>query len=270
MGFTVKRHGNTFDVYDGERLFTSCVYEPEYIRPFMGPVFASNGESYTRCVPHHEKHPHQRSVFIGVGDVNGVDCWNEEGENKGKMVLTDVLQAEGGETATVSVRLAWKSVDTDEPLVDEIRTFVFVHTENGIAVSVHLAFIASYGDVTFGKTKEAGPLGIRMADALRVDDGGVFINSEGGVNENACWGKDALWCNYMGRLSGKPVGIAAFDRKSNTRYPTAWHIRNYGLMAANNLLFKGEEHIPQGETLRYDYLICFWEDAFDAQRFSEA
>lgn len=265
--FTVKRHGNTFDVYDGERLFTSCVYEPEYIRPFMGPVWTSGGESFTRCASHHEKHPHQRSVFIGIGDVNGVDCWNEVGENKGKMLLTSVLCAQGGETATVSVRLVWKAVDTDAPLVDEIRTFTFEKKEDCIAVGVHLEFIAAYADVTFGQTKEAGPLGIRVADAIRVDDGGVFVNSEGGVNEKVCWGKNAKWCNYMGTLSGKTVGIACFDRTSNTHYPTAWHIRDYGLMAANNLLFKSAEHIAEGEHLSYDYLICFWEGAFHAKQY---
>ena len=270
MSFTVKRHGDTFDVYDGERLFTSCVYEKEYIRPFMGPVYATNGESFTRFTPFHPEHPHQRSVFIGIGDVNGVDCWNEEGENKGKMILSDVLQTEDGETATVSVRLAWRAVDTDEPLVDEIRTLKFAHVENGIAVSVHLQFIASYGDVTFGQTKEAGPLGIRVADVLRADREGVFVNSEGGVNEDACWGKDAKWCNYMGRLAGKTVGIAAFDCGTNSHYPTAWHVRNYGLLAANNLLFKSAEHIPQGETMRYDYTICFWEDAFDPKQIMNA
>ena len=267
MSFTVMQHGNTFDIYDGDRLFTSCVYEPDYIRPFMGPVYASNGESFTRCVPHHEKHPHQRSVFIGVGDVNGVDCWNEVGENKGKMVLSSVLKAEGGETATVSVCLVWKAVDTDTSLVDEVRTFIFEKKEDCIAVGIHLEFLAAYGDVTFGQTKEAGPLGIRVADALRVDDGGMFVNAEGGVNEAACWGKNAKWCNYMGTLSGKKVGIAAFDRASNTHYPTAWHIRDYGLMAANNLMFKSEEHIPQGKTLCYDYLVCFWEDSFSAKQY---
>ena len=268
MSFTVKQRGNTFDVYDGDRLFTSCVYETAYIRPFMGPVYATNGESFTRFAPHHREHPHQRSVFIGVGDVNGVDFWSEEGVNNGKMVLSSVLKAEGGETATVSVRLVWIAMDTDEPLLDELRTLTFEKKEDCIAVSVQLEFIASYGDVTFAQTKEAGPLAVRVADVLRVENGdGTFVNSEGGVNEAQCWGKSAKWCNYMGMLGGKKVGIACFDRKTNRHYPTDWHIRDYGLMAANNLLFKSAEHIPQGDTLRYDYLICFWEDAFDPKRY---
>lgn len=270
MAFIIKERAHSFDVFDGDRLFTSVVYEPDFVRPFMGPVYTSFGDSFTRFEPFHREHPHQRSVFVGIGDVNGVDFWNEVGENKGKMVLDSILRAEGGEKATISVKLIWKTIDSERPLVDEIRTICFEKTADCIAVSLHLKFIAAYGDVTFGETKEAGPLGIRVADALRVDDGnGTFVNSEGGINEEQCWGKVAKWCNYYGTLSGRIVGIAAYDRKNNPRYPTAWHIRDYGLMAANNLFFKGPEHISAGETLEYDYLICFWEDSFDPKQYED-
>ena len=269
MRFTVEQNGRTFRVYLDGRLFTSCVYESDYIRPFMGPVFASDFSQFTRFEPHHAEHPHQRSVFVGVGDVNGVDCWNEKGDNKGAITLDSVLEARGGETAVVSVRLVWSAIDDGRKLVDEIRTLRFEKKPDCIAVYIRSEFIASYGDVTFGQTKEAGPLGIRVADALRADKGGTFVNSEGGVNEDECWGKTAKWCNYYGTVGGKTLGIACYDRPTNTRCPTAWHIRNYGLMAPNNLLFKGEEHIESGGTLRYDYLLCFWENAFDPKEYED-
>lgn len=269
MAFTVEQNAQTFRVYLDGRLFTSCVYGPEYVRPFMGPVFASDFTQYTRFAPHHPEHPHQRSVFVGIGDVNGVDCWNEKGAGKGRMTLDSVLEAHGGETAVISVRFVWSAIDDGAKLVDEVRTIRFEKKPDCVAVHHSSAFIASYGDVTFGQTKEAGPLGIRVDDPLRADRGGTFTNSCGGVNEGDCWGKTAKWCNYFGTVNGKTLGIACYDSRSNTRYPTAWHIRDYGLMAPNNLLFKGEEHIKQGETLRYDYLLCFWEDAFDPKKYEE-
>lgn len=269
MGFTVVQRGLLFDVYADGRLFTCCNYSSEYVRPFMGPVFASDGTQFTRFVPFHEEHPHQRSVFVGIGDVNGVDCWNEKRENTGTIALDSVLEVRDGETAVVSVRLVWSAADDGRKLVDEIRTIRFEQKPDCIAVVICSTFAASYGDVTFGQTKEAGPLGVRVADELRADRGGTFTNSEGGVNEDECWGKTAKWCNYFGTIGGKTLGVAFFDRRANTRYPTAWHIRNYGLMAANNLLFKGEEHIRQGESLQYEYLLCFWEDAFDAKKYED-
>ena len=269
MGFSVVRSGQTFDIYADGRLFTSCVYAPEYVRPFMGPVLASDGTAITRFAPHHEEHPHQRSVFVGIGDVNGVDCWNEEGGNKGKMTLDSVLDVREGATALVSVKIIWSAIDNGGKLVDEIRTIRFEKMRDCIAVTHRSVFCAAYGDVTFGQTKEAGPLGIRVADALQVRNGGTFTNSEGGVNEAACWGKTAKWCNYFGTVNGKTLGVACYDRSTNSRYPTAWHIRDYGLMAPNNLLFKGAERIPRGKTLQYDYLLCFWEDAFDPEKYED-
>ena len=269
MSFSVEQSGQTFRVYLDGRLFTSCVYEPEYVRPFMGPVFASDFKQFTRFEPHHAEHPHQRSVFVGVGDVNGVDCWNEKGEGKGKMTLDSVLDVRGGDTAVISVRLVWSAIDDGRKLVDEVRTIRFEKKTDCVAVYITLTFFATYGDVTFGQTTEAGPLGIRVADALRADRGGVFTNSEGGVNEDACWGKTAKWCNYSGSVNGKTLGIACYDRPSNAQYPTAWHIRNYGLMAPNNLLFKSTVQIPQRQSVRYDYLLCFWEDTFDPKKYEE-
>ncbi len=269
MSFSVIQKGQTFDVYMNGRLFTSCVYEPDFVRPFMGPVYAADGAQFTRFAPHHKEHPHQRSVFVGIGDVNGVDCWNEEGANKGRMTLDSVLEVRSGETAVVSVKLIWSAIDDGRKLVDEVRTIRFEKKPDCIAVYLRSSFHASYGDVTFGQTKEAGPLGIRVEDAIRVDNGGTFTNSEGGVNEDACWGKTAKWCNYYGAVNGKTLGVACYDRRSNAQYPTAWHIRDYGLMAPNNLLFKGAQHIEHGNMMRYDYLLCFWEDTFDPKKYED-
>jgi len=61
---------------------------------------------------------------------------------------------------------------------------------------------------------------------------GHIINSEG-VRDEATWGKRAAWCDYYGPVEGKIVGIAIFDHPQNPRHPTWWHVRDYGLFAAN-------------------------------------
>ena len=53
------------------------------------------------------------------------------------------------------------------------------------------------------------------------------------------------------------MGIAAFDHPDNERYPTAWHVRDYGLFAANNLYFKGGLTIHGGDSLTYRFRILF-------------
>jgi hypothetical protein len=52
------------------------------------------------------------------------------------------------------------------------------------------------------------------------------------VGEKECWGKQSKWCDYSGPLDGKTAGIAIFDHPGNVA-PACWHVRAYGLMAAN-------------------------------------
>ena len=86
----------------------------------------------------------------------------------------------------------------------------------------------------------------------------------GGVNEDETWGKRAPWCDYSGVVGGHTVGIAIFDHPSNFRYPTYWHVRNYGLMTANPFALSyflpdegidGAHTLPAGESMAFRYAL---------------
>ena len=265
MSFELKRTGNDVDVFLDGKLFTTCVNSADFKSPFMGPVLTKDGISFTRPDYHHREHPHQRSVFIGIGDVNGTDFWNEDGKPLGLIRVQNVSTSGDGKTAAVSLNSIWQG-RRGKKFLDEERVYSFSKvSDTCVRVDISLKLTASYCNIKFGKTKEAGPLGIRVADEMRADCGGSFVNSEGGVNEEGCWGKTARWCNYSGVVSGKKIGIAAFDHAGNERYPTAWHVRNYGLMALNNLYFKGGYKLKKGESAVYNFTICFWEGSFEPE-----
>ena len=76
-GVSLIEKKDSIDVLIEGKYFTSYVYGGGYAKPFVGPVVGSNGESYTRLDFKTPEHPHHRSVWIAVGDVNGVDFWNE-------------------------------------------------------------------------------------------------------------------------------------------------------------------------------------------------
>lgn len=270
--FNIERNGNTFSVFCDGALFTKIVYDDNCIRPYMGPVYAADGTEFTRAYKKAREHPHQRSLFVGIGNVNGTDFWNEprlKNRTNGEIKLVSATEPVNGERATISITSVWQKPD-GEKVIDETRTFAFSKDgENVTRVDLTIEFTASYGKVEFGKTKEAGPLGIRVTKQMTVDKKGRFTNSEGGVNEEGCWGKPAAWCNYMAELHGRKMGIAAFDRKTNERFPTCWHVRNYGLMAANNLNFKGGLTIENNKMLRYDFTVCFWENSIDESRYCD-
>jgi hypothetical protein len=250
---------SSLDIVLNNELFTSYVYDKKFAKPYLGPVLAKDGTSYTRLDFETREHPHQRSVFTGVGDVNGVDFWNER-ENFGYQTHQGFSDKFAGPAcAGFTADILWHDKDK-KPFMDEKRTYTFYNQSSKCRyVDITFRFTASYGEVKFGPTKEAGPLGVRINEKLRADRGGYFVNSYGAELEEECWGRAASWCDYYGTINDRLYGIAVFDNEKNERYPTTWHIRNYGLFAANNLFFKGGLVIPEGESLTYRYRLCFYE-----------
>ncbi len=263
------------DVNINGEAFTSYVTDPSLAKPYLGPVMTSFGESFTRLDFETKEHPHHRSIFFGVGDVTldggaeHVDFWNEPA-NCGIQKSTGIKNVVSNNVyAAFTAGTQWCSHD-GEPMIDaECEYKFYAQNRNLRYIDLSMTFTASYGGVTFGKTKEAGPLGVRMADPLRAERGGYIANSYGAKGEGECWGRAANWCVYGGELSGHNVGVAVFDDPKNERYPTSWHIRDYGLFAANNLYFKGQLRINAGERLTYKYRIVFFEGTPETARIAD-
>lgn len=251
------------NIFYDDKLFSSYQYLSELKKPFFGPVFTKTGNTFTRPDLHHKEHPHQRSVFVGVGDVNGVDLWNEP-ENSGYLLKGKPKNLVSGSAfASFEADNIWVDKDVNK-LMNETRKFtMYNQSEDCRYVDIEITFKADYCDIIFGNTKEAGPLGVRVNENIDVDHGGYLKNSYGGFGESECWSKSAQWCLYGGKLDSEDVAIAVFDNENNERYPTCWHIRNYGLFAANNLFFRGGISIPKGEKIVYKYRICFFNNTAD-------
>lgn len=239
--------------------YTSYVFDKQYAKPYLGPIRTSDGNDFTRLDFSTEEHPHHRSIWIAIGDINGVDFWNEEPAGAyGKQHHQSFSELLSGSVyGTLTAMNLWTNFE-GIPLIDEERTFTFFNTPaDRRIIDVNVVFHARYGQVEFGATKEAGPLGIRMSESLKSDNGGTIINSYGGIGEAECWGRRAHWCDYYGVSDGKCIGIAAFDSPDNMDYPTHWHIRDYGLMAPNNFYFLGGKLLKPGDTVDYRYRIYF-------------
>ncbi len=127
---------------------------------------------------------------------------------------------------------------------------------------------APNGPVMFGDTKE-GMMGFRVASSMDVDrkQGGRIVNSRG-RKDGDTWGMPAEWVDYYGPVNGKTVGIAVMDHLSSFRHPTHWHVRTYGLFAANPFGLKdfpngkgknGSHTIPKGGEMRFRYRIFIHE-----------
>ncbi|MDB5084203.1 MAG: Methane oxygenase PmoA, partial [Bacilli bacterium] len=258
---------NKIDIHVGGEFFTSYIYDRAVAKPYLGPIIGPYGDSYTRLDFDIKEHPHHRSLWLAIGDVNGVDMWNEPSGSFGKQLHQAFTeQISGPVFGRFTANNIWAS-NKERAIIDESRTITIYQTPaSGRFVDIDVTFRASYDQVEFGATKEAGPLGIRVAESMKVANGGTMVNSYGAVGEQECWGERAQWCDYHGPVGGHVLGIAAFDNKQNEHYPTHWHIRNYGLLAANNFYFKGGKLLKKGDVVQYNYRVYFHDgDTAQAQ-----
>ena len=92
-----------------------------------------------------------------------------------------------------------------------------------------------------------------------------MVNSRGQV-DNAAWGQPAEWIDCHGPVDGQTVGIAILNHPSSFRFPTRWHARPYGLLAANPFCLReftgsqaagGGKTLSPGETIALRYRVLF-------------
>jgi len=254
---------------DGEE-FTNYWYRDVPARPYFWPVCAPDGVRVTRNYPMQKNvpgetqdHPHHRSMYFAFGSVNGADNWSEEpghGYTIHKTVDEMVSGPVFGRFATTG---DWTDRDGKKILTQKATVTFWRGDVDARLIDFDLRLIADEGDVLFGDTKEGGLLTVRVASAMDVLRGGRIENAYGGINEPETWGRAAHWCDYSGVVDGQPVGIAVLDHPLSFRYPTYWHVRDYGLMAANPFalgdytggLKNGSHLLKAGEELRFVYRV---------------
>ena len=222
------------------KLFTSYHYSQEWVRPFLYPVIGPFGTQITRNWPvvdnvegEHKDHIHHKSIWVAYGDCNRVDNWSEE-EGHGWQRHRGFLKLLSGTVfGQITAKIDW-CAHSGRKQFEEIRDMRFYALAGGDRLfDISVAFRMTQGKVVFRDTKEGGLVSVRVASSMDVRNGGQIENGYGGANEAETWGKKAPWCDYSGRVDGKHVGIAVFDHEKNPRYPTEWHVRDYGLMTAN-------------------------------------
>ncbi len=207
-------------------------------KPILWPIIGPTGAEMTRGYPMREAtkdeksdHEHQRSFWFTHGDVNGTSFWDES-QRYGKIVHREFLRMDGGAEGILVTRNDW--IDADEKTVcSDVRLLTFGTSGDARWIDFDITIKAGNTPVKFGDTKE-GTFGIRVAGTMTVEAGlgGRILNSAGQTGDDA-WGKAASWVDYHGPVGGETVGIAVMNHPSSFRFPTYWHVRSYGLFAAN-------------------------------------
>ena len=241
-GVQLHPQAQCIEVLVGGGLFTAFHYGDAWSRPFLHPVIGPFGDPITRAYPirsdvagEKQDHPHHKSLWVAWGDVNGTDNWSENKERgHARQSVQAVTACESGAVyGRIACAVDWVSEKGARVLEENREIVVWNMPAEGRAIDLTVAFRATQGPIRFGDTKEGGICSVRVASSMDASGAGTIVNSYGGTNEAETWGKRAHWCDYCGPVNGHSVGIAIFDHPLNFRYPTYWHVRNYGLMTAN-------------------------------------
>lgn len=234
-------------------------------RPFVFPVIGPSGRSLTRMGHPHdpETHSHHNSVWISHDSVDGASFWTDA-PAAGKIAHVRTLALEDGDdSAAVTVELAWRTAQGKEAL-REVRTTRVVRLPEREWLLVIDMELRAAREVTLGQTA-FGPIGVRMAKTIGVNDGGGTIrNSAGGVNEAGVFRKPAAWVDYSGPIApGKIEGTALFDHPANPGHPACFHVRDDGWMGAS-LTLNAPLTIAPAAPLRLRYGLYVHSGAPDA------
>jgi len=293
----LERSGYQIEVKIDGKPFTTYYFDPAMAKPYLMPLRTASGAIVTRGFPIRNDvsagnpkagsfEPHQRPLYFGHGDIDGLDFWQEEVFDKyytdhghqsyGHVVFKDIDQ-KSGQNGSSQIRARFTlNGPRDRVIGEETQSFVFQGDAQTRIIDCEFVLTATAGPLDIGDTKE-GTFALRLAPELSAPHVRM-INSEGGEGEKAIWGKPADWVDYSGTISGKPVGVTIFDSPKSFRHPTTWHARAYGLFAANPFGIReftkdpnkdGSWAVPEGKSILFRYRVLIHEGDFSNDQIRE-
>jgi hypothetical protein len=263
-------------VFSGGQPLATYVYEDkDILRPYFCAVHALDGTPITRTHPpvegvdpadHATYHP---GLWLAFGDISGADFWRNKAHVKHEKIIQEPLSQPG--RGVFAVQNAYRTED-GKIICRETCRYTFLVRPSGWFLLHESEFTSDAGEIVFGDQEEMG-LGVRVATPLTVKNGGRIVNSDGLMNEERAWGKQADWCEYSGAINGRRVGVTLMPHPAN--FGRSWfHARDYGLLVANpfgrNAFTEGDKsavRVAPGQRLRLRFgaFICSTAAANDAR-----
>ena len=305
----LKRGEDRIEVVIGGQPFTTYYFHKDVAKAFLMPLRTPSGVVISRPFPVFNDvsmadrklpgfEPHQRPLYFNHGDIDGLDFWSEavfsSAYGRGGTGAADSKQAskqaapanrpprahghmtllkleevkDGPDSGMIRTRFSLEDPN-NRSIGEETQTYTFRGDDRTRTIDCEYVFYALGNAIVFGDTKE-GTFAVRLNAELSTPHDHM-LNSRGAVGEPAIWGKPAEWVNYSGTVSGKTVGVVAFDHPSSFRHPTTWHARAYGLLAANPFATReftndekqdGSWTVPERKSITFRYRVVIYDGEF--------
>lgn len=282
-GVAVREGDGKVRVEINGQLLTEYIFK-DAPRPYCYPLIGPESLPMTRHWPMEQAdaeehdHKHHRSFWFAHGAMNGHDLWSEEPKSGRTKHLAFLKLESGPRTGIIQSTNLWVT-DEGAPVCTDERKLTFYSRSPERVFDFEITLFASHGDLILGDTKE-GTMSLRLAETMRLKGktGRGHIVMSTGVRDEETWGKRADWVDYYGPVNGVVVGAAMFDHPGNPRHPTWWHVRDYGLFAANPFglhdfekkpAHTGDMLVPAGHSVTFRYRFILHEGDEKAGRVAE-
>jgi hypothetical protein len=263
----VKNEQKVLVTVDGKP-FTAFCYPDSLEKPFLYPIYATDGEIITRGFPLQPRanepvdHPHHIGLWLNYENVNGLDFWNnsyaipkDKKSKYGWIRTVRIVFMKSGKEGQLTYEANWTDI-RNNVLLKELTTFIF-NSRGNTNIIDRVTTLTAMQDINMPDIKD-GFLGLRVTHELEIpskedrdftDANGIvtkvkasadtlpsgnYVTSAGKLGNDA-WGTRADWCMLYGKKGKDSISIVIIDHPKNVGYPTYWHARGYGLFAANPL-----------------------------------
>ena len=181
--------------------------------------------------------PHHRSVFFGLDRIETADgerhgFWQNH-PDRDRIVSTRLELGEMTERSIEFFNDCLWTPHQREPIIADKRRFVLTVIDDTSYTLDCYFELTALTDLRFNRTNH-GLFGVRLANDLSVNGGGVLINSEGGQRRQGTDNRPARWMAAYGKRFRRNDGLIeglAIMAPPYTRAPFdkgVWFVRNFG------------------------------------------
>lgn len=259
--------GKPFTTYN----FTPTPDDPEWRMPYFFPVYSTEGVPLTAdraretINENPREHPHHRSVWIGMGDINGVDHWTFKQWHQRHVKFTKI------EGNMFVQELAWDGKEPGKPVLTEVRTVrIVAHEDGSRGFDITTTITAASGDAVFRVKPlnvsgvEGGWLAVRVPMEASTNPASLITTSAGTTGERAARSTPSNWCDYSGMVQGKMRGVTLYPHPTNPGYPSPFAVRQWGMMT---IIGVHDWTLPAGKSQSLRHMLLFHDGPADPAKF---